>query len=107
MIFTIPLVMMVAAAPAADAVGMGRKVYSECLAKQIQPALDRKLPLGDFQAAMKKACADKEAAFRSAILAADKADGMSEKAAQADADDQVSEYVDKITGEYEDYLRPG
>ena len=49
----------------------------------------------------------KEATFRAAIVAADKADGMSEKAAQADADDQIAEYVDKITAEYEDYNKPG
>ena len=56
---------------------------------------------------MKKTCAAKETAFRTAIVAADKADGMSEKAAQADAVGQISEYVDKITSEYEDYNAPG
>ena len=106
MLITIPLIMLLAAAPSGDAVGMGRKAYSQCLSAQIQPSLEKKLPLGEFQAGMKKACADKEAAFRSAILASDKADGMSEKAAQSDADDQISEYVDKITSEYEDYNQP-
>jgi len=32
---------------------------------------------------------------------------MSEKDAQSDADDQISEYRDKIVGEYEDYSKPG
>lgn len=107
MLITMPLILLLAAAPGADPVGMGRKAYSQCLSAQVQPSLEKKLPLGEFQSAMKKTCADKEAAFRSAILAADKADGMSEKAAQADADDQISEYVDKITAEYEDYNRQG
>ena len=65
------------------------------------------MPLGAFQGPLKTTCADKEAAFRAAILAQDKADGMSDKDAQADADDQVSEYVDKIIGEYEEYNKPG
>lgn len=102
-----PLVMMLAAAPATDSVGAGRKAYSQCLSSQIQPSLEKKLTLGDFQTDMKKACADKETAFRNAILADDKANGMSAKDAQSDADDQVSEYVDKIVAEYEDYQKPG
>ncbi|HAF40249.1 MAG TPA: hypothetical protein DCG90_00505 [Sphingobium sp.] len=100
------LMMMLAAPPAADAVGMGRKDFSKCLSAQVQPSLDKRLSVGDFQSAMKRACADKEAAFRAAIIAQEKADGISDKDAQADADDQVSEYVDKITGEYEENSRP-
>lgn len=107
MLLIMSLVTMLAAAPSADAVGLGRKAYSQCLAAQVKPGLDKKLSVGDFQAGMKKTCADKEATFRAAIVATDKADGMSEKAAQADADDQIAEYVDKITAEYEDYNRPG
>ncbi|BBF69843.1 hypothetical protein [Sphingomonas bisphenolicum] len=107
MIVAASLVMMLAAAPSADAVGAGRKDFSKCLSAQVQPALEKKLPVGDFQAEMKKACADKEAAFRAAIVASDKADKMSDAAANSDADDQISEYVDKITGEYEESSRPG
>ncbi|MBA4089520.1 MULTISPECIES: hypothetical protein [Sphingomonadaceae] len=107
MIVAASLVMMLAAAPSADAVGAGRKEFSKCLSAQVQPALEKKLPVGDFQAEMKKACADKEAAFRAAIVASDKADKMSDAAANSDADDQISEYVDKITGEYEESSRPG
>lgn len=107
MLAAIPLMMMLAAAQSGDAVGAGRKAYSECLSKQIQPALDKKLTLGDFQSSLKSKCGDKEAAFRAAIVADDKSTGMSDKDAQSDADDQVAEYVDKITGEFEDYSRPG
>jgi hypothetical protein len=106
MIVAASLAMMLAAAPSADAVGNGRKEFSKCLSAQVQPALDSKLSTGDFQAAIKKACADKEAAFRAAIVAQDKADKMSDSAAASDADDQISEYVDKITSEYEDNSRP-
>ena len=108
MLVAAPLMMMLAAAPqSADAVGAGRKAYSECLSKQIQPALDKKVTLSEFQASLKEKCADKEAAFRAAILADDKTNGMSAKDSASDADDQVSEYVDKITGEYEDYNKGG
>ena len=65
------------------------------------------MPLGDFQSALKQACATQQSAFRAAIIAQDKADGMSDAEASADADDQIAEYVDKITSEYEENSRPG
>jgi hypothetical protein len=95
--------MMMLAAPATDAVGTGRRAFSACLAAQRQPALEAKLSLDDFRASLKSKCAKEEADFRAAVLAADKADGMPLKGAQADADDQVQEYVEKISGEYADY----
>ena len=106
MFVAVSLVMMLAAAPSADAVGNGRKEFSKCLSAQMQPSLDKKLTVGDFQSTIKKACADKEAAFRAAIIAQDKADKMSDADASSDADDQISEYVDKITGEFEESSRP-
>lgn len=48
MLLTVSLAMMLAASPAADPVGAGRKAYSQCLASQIQPSLEKKLTLGDF-----------------------------------------------------------
>lgn len=102
-----PLIMMMlaAASQAGDAVGAGRKAYSECLLGQIDPALKQKMSLGDFQSTLKSKCGDKEAAFRAAIIADDKASGMSDSEARADADDQIAEYRDKITGEFEHYSR--
>ncbi|WP_311268294.1 hypothetical protein [Sphingobium sp. WCS2017Hpa-17] len=106
MIVAASLMMMLAAAPSADAVGTGRKEFSKCLSAQVQPSLDKKLSIADFQAESKKACADKEAAFRAAIVASDKADKMSDAAANSDADDQISEYVDKIASEYDESSQP-
>ena len=107
MLVLVPLMLLAAAPQSGDAVGAGRKAYSECLSNEVQPALDKKLSLSAFQSALKSKCSAKEAAFRAAIIADDKATGMSDKDAQADADDQIAEYVDKITGEFEDYSRPG
>ena len=108
MFVTAPLMLLLAAAPQGGVdVGTGRKDYSQCLSKKIQPAIDKKLSLADFQATLKSECGAKETAFRTAIVADDKSSGMSEKDAQSDADDQISEYRDKIVGEYEDYSKPG
>lgn len=106
MIAIVPLMLMLATAAPADAVGAGRKAFSQCLSSQIQPALEAKTSLGDFQALLKSKCAAQETAFRNAILADDKASGMTAAAAQTDADDQVSEYVDKIIAKFEEYSQP-
>lgn len=100
------LAMMAAAAPSADDVGTGRKEFAKCLSAQVKPAMDAKMSTGDFQASIKKVCATQEAAFRAAIVAQDKGDKMSDSAAASDADDQIGEYVDKITSEYEENSRP-
>jgi hypothetical protein len=107
MLIAAPLILMLAAGPATDPVGAGRKAFGQCLSSQIQPSLEKKLSLGEFQSAIKKACADKEAAFRAAVVADDKSSKMSDADANSDADDQVAEYLDKITAEYEDYNKPG
>jgi len=108
MLVAAPLMMLLAAAPqSGDAVGAGRKAYADCLSKQVQPGLDAKMSLGEFQTSLKSKCGAKEVAFRAAIVADDKSTGMSEKDAQADADDQIAEYVDKITGEFQDYAKGG
>jgi len=107
MLGALSLIMLLAAAQSGDAVGAGRKAFAQCLSSQVQPSLDKKMPLSDFQSSLKSRCGDKEAAFRAAVVADDRASGMSDKDAQADADDQVAEYVDKITSEYEDYAKGG
>lgn len=101
MLLSVSLAMMLATSPSADPVGAGRK------ASKVQPSMEQKLTLGDFQSEIKKQCATQEAAFRAAIVADDKANKMSDKDAQTDADEQVAEYIDKITAEYEDYNKPG
>ena len=105
MFVAVSLVMMLAAAPSADSIGSGRKDYSKCLSAQLQPALDKKMTLGDFQSTLRKTCATQEAAFRAAIVAQNKADDMSDAEASSDADEQVAEYFDKIIGEFEESSR--
>ncbi|KFG89429.1 hypothetical protein BV98_002813 [Sphingobium herbicidovorans NBRC 16415] len=99
------LMLMLAAAPQGDAVGAGRKAFSECLSKEVGSALDKKLSLAGFRSAVKSRCSAREAAFRAAIVADEKSAGMSEQDAQAEADDQIAEYFDKVTEEFEDYSR--
>lgn len=99
MIF-IALVLAATAAPA-DAVPKARKAYASCLSTYTNDATTRKMARDTFLAGLKSKCADKEAAFRAALIAADRTDGMSDQDAQEDADDQVAEYMEKMTSDFD------
>ncbi len=92
---------LAAAATPADAVPKARQAYASCLTAYTNDATAKKMAKADFQAGLKTKCAEKEAAFRTALIAADKGDGMTDKEAQQDADDQVAEYIDKMTSDFD------
>ncbi|MEO8723150.1 MAG: hypothetical protein ABI395_06445 [Sphingobium sp.] len=98
---------ILALASPADGVVKARVAYSTCLRGVIDSAMDKKTPAADVKASLKPACAAKEAAFRDAIAVADKSYGMSASEISEDADSQVSDYIDKMTDDYEDFLAHG
>lgn len=93
--------MILAAAAPAEAVPNARKAYASCLSEFTNSAVDKKMAKGPFIEGLKAKCADKETAFRSALIAADKADGMSSEEATEDANDQVQEYIDKMSDDFD------
>lgn len=78
-----------------------RKDYANCLIALTNDAIDRKQPRDAFLAALKSKCTDKEKTFRDALLVTNKADGMSEAEATQDADEQVAEYIDRMTSDFD------
>ncbi|MGE4429140.1 MAG: hypothetical protein AB7E05_00195 [Sphingobium sp.] len=100
MIF-VALVLATTAAPAADAVPKARKAYASCLSNYTNDATTKKIARDAFLTGLKSKCADKESAFRAALIAADKNDGMNDQDSQQDADDQVAEYVEKMTSDFD------
>lgn len=90
-----------AAASPADAVPKARQAYAGCLSQFTNDAVDRKMPKDEFVPALNAKCADKEAKFRAALVAANRADGMSEKESAADADDQVKGYIEQMTENFD------
>ncbi len=100
LIISTALMLMLAGTPDED-MGMARKAYAKCLSDFTTDARSRQVTAADYKAGLQPKCADQEAALRTAILAADKADGLKPAAAQADADDQVKEYLEKFTADYE------
>ena len=55
----------------------------------------------EFLAGLKTKCAAKETTFRTALVAADKADGMTDAEAAEDANDQITGYYDKMTEDFD------
>src|SRR3546814_5893791 len=102
---------MAAAAQPADTTAPPRDAYATCLRKFMTSQLDKKTKPDEFYKALQPACEQQETAFRNAILAADKAEGMSDTDAQEDAQFQVDDYLEKFQNNYRYYLdtntRPG
>jgi len=93
--------LILAAAAPADAVPKARQAYASCLSGYTNDAATKKVARDAFLAGLKTKCADKEAAFRTALMAADRTDGMTEQEARQDANDQVAEYIEKMTSDYD------
>ncbi len=93
--------LILAAATPADAVPKARQAYASCLSGYTNDAMDKKMAREEFLAGLKSKCTDKETAFRNALIAADKADGMSAQESADDANDQVTEYIDKMTSDFD------
>lgn len=101
----------IAAAQPADMMVKTRDEYATCLRKFMVDSLDKKMDPSEFDKALKPACDKQEATFRNAVIAADRADKMTDADAQEDAQFQVEDYLDKFQSSYRDYLetntRPG
>src|SRR3546814_9590869 len=90
---------MAAAAQPADTTAQPRDAYATCLRKFMTSQLDKKTKPDEFDKALQPACEQQETAFRNAILAADKAEGMSDTDAQEAAQLQVDAYLEQFRSE--------
>src|SRR3546814_20932576 len=68
---------MAAAAQPADTTAPPRDAYATCLRKFMTSQLDKKTIPDEFYKALQPACEQQETAFRNAIIAPEKAHGMS------------------------------
>ena len=100
MMFT-ALILAAAASAAPVDVPKARKDYASCLSSVTTEAIDKKQPREAFLATMQSKCGDKETAFRNALIATNKADGMNAADSAQDAEDQVAEYADKMARDFD------
>src|SRR3546814_18962798 len=87
---------MAAAAQPADTTAQPRDAYATCLRKFMTSQLDKKTKPDEFDKALQPACEQQETAFRNAIIAAEKDEGMSDTDAQEDAQFQDDDYLEKF-----------
>jgi phosphosulfolactate phosphohydrolase-like enzyme len=84
-----------------------QKAFVACLQKTLVAGLDDKTEPGAIAQAYKTQCADPEAAYRAAMIAADRKSGVPAAAAQASAEDEISYWRDKFTEDYRMYVEDG
>jgi len=87
--FTAILVMVAMQATAADP----RTTYNACLNEAVTSAKAAKVPADGFKAYAHQSCAAAEDKFRAVLAAFNVKNGMSRKAATADAQVQIDDYV--------------
>lgn len=95
------LIALILATAPADAVPKARQAYASCLGGYTNDAVGKTMSKDEFVTGLKARCATKETAFREALIAADKADGMTDAEAREDADDQVAGYIEQMTDNFE------
>src|SRR3546814_17998601 len=86
---------MAAAAQPADTTAQPRDAYATCLRKFMTSQLDKKTKPDEFDKTLQPASEQQETAFRNAILAAEKADGMSDTDPPINTQYPVEEYIKK------------
>lgn len=84
-----------------------QKAYVACLEKALAAGLDSKTEPDAIAPAYKAQCADQEAAYRAAMVAADRKSRISAADAQASSEDEISYWLDKFTEDYRMYAKDG
>ncbi|HRE36695.1 MAG TPA: hypothetical protein PK217_16635 [Sphingopyxis terrae] len=101
LVFSILLAAM-APSPAA-AVDNSRAVFTKCLRDHMKKSLEAKMGEAEYELALKEACGTERDAFRTAIIALDRADGDTAAEAAEDADSQIEDYHSTFVDKFKDY----
>jgi len=103
--------LVLALAAQASPTAAPQRAFVDCLEDELVSALDDRVQPDAFAAALKTKCTDQEAAYRAAMVRADRGAGIAQKDADESAADEIAYWRDKFTAEYGDYFkdnaRPG
>jgi hypothetical protein len=103
----LPVAMLMAAAGAGPvAPSRERQAFGLCLSKFVHDKLEAKMDAAAFKAAEKAACAQQEAAFRSAWVAFDVAMKTRRSEAEENAAGQVDDYFSNSAESYASSIAP-
>lgn len=90
--------MLLAASPAAPA--QSREGYARCLKDFIRTSLQHKMEPAAFDTAIASACQDKQALFKSAMVASQVAEGMKRPASEKAIGEEIADYLLMAKEEY-------
>lgn len=97
-------ILLAAMAPASTAtVDTTRAAFTKCLRENVKKSLEAKKTAAEFEMAIESICTGERDAFRSAVIAFDRAGGDSEADATENANMQVDDYHANFTDKYKDY----
>ena len=90
--------MLMTAAPGAPT--QSREGYARCLKDFIQTSLQQKMEPTAFDAAISSACQDKQALFKSAMVASQMAEGMKRPASEKAIGEEIADYLSMAKEDY-------
>lgn len=80
-----------------------RAAFTKCLREHLKKSLEAKMGDAEYEMAVKSTCETERAAFRTAVIAANRAGGDSAADAQDNADMQIDDYHANFTDKFKDY----
>ncbi|MBL0914166.1 MAG: hypothetical protein IBJ13_01185 [Sphingopyxis sp.] len=80
-----------------------RAAFTKCLRDHLKKSLEDKMGDAEYEMAVKSTCETERAAFRAAVIAANRAGGDNAADAQDNADMQIDDYHANFTDKFKDY----
>ncbi|KTE19563.1 hypothetical protein ATE67_12940 [Sphingopyxis sp. H050] len=80
-----------------------RAAFTKCLREHLKKSLEAKMGDAEYEMAVKSTCETERAAFRAAVIAANRAGGDNAADAQDNADMQIDDYHANFTDKFKDY----
>jgi hypothetical protein len=100
------LATMLLAPPSPSAIATARREYSACLSDFMKQGIKERIEAAAFDAGLVPACAAKEAAFRSVVIAADVAAGIKRTEAEGNAKFEIDDLQTNIKETFRDTVTP-
>ena len=90
MMFSALATMLLAAAP--NVTAQAREGYARCIKQVVAEAVEKKMDVAAFDAAVASTCKDKEAAFRNAMVASEVAMGIKRAVSEKGVSEEIADY---------------
>lgn len=97
-------ILLAAMAPApTGTVDTTRAAFTKCLRENVKKSLEAKMPISEFEVAVKSICSTERDAFRKAVIAFDRSGGDSEATATENANMQIDDYHANFVDKFKDF----